>query len=148
MLHDVATVNTYSTRQAAKKAGIHWVTLRRWLASGRIRPSQALPYDGRTLWCWTEEDVQRLREYKQNHYRKGRGRKKEQSTVTTPTEVIPPKQCSEAELERAGVLLLSSNSIWLECKDCEVRWSPNMLPGGRLPKGYWLCPNGCNKPER
>jgi hypothetical protein len=23
-------------------------------------------------------------------------------------------------------------------------WTPNLLPGGRLPRGYWQCPNGCN----
>jgi len=56
-------------------AGVHWVTLRRWLASGKIRPSQAVPYDGRTLWRWSAADVEKLRRYKQENYRKGRGRK-------------------------------------------------------------------------
>jgi hypothetical protein len=57
-------------------AGIHWVTLRRWLASGLVRPSLAVPYDGRRLWRWTDADVKKLRQYKANHYRKGRGRKR------------------------------------------------------------------------
>lgn len=56
--------------------GIHWVTLRRWLASGRVRPSLAVPYDGRTLWRWTDADVKELQRHKDAHYRKGRGRKK------------------------------------------------------------------------
>lgn len=56
-------------------AGIAWVTLRRWLADGKIRPSQSLPFDGRTLWRWTPSDVERLRRFKQENYRKGRGRK-------------------------------------------------------------------------
>jgi predicted site-specific integrase-resolvase len=68
--------HTYSTKQAADKAGIHWVTLRRWLASGKVRPSLAVPYDGRTLYRWNDADVERLRKYKETHYRKGRGRKK------------------------------------------------------------------------
>jgi hypothetical protein len=76
MLHDVAMKTTYSTKQAAAKAGLHWVTLRRWLASGRVRPSVAVPYDGRTLWRWTDTDVEGLRRYKEAHYRRGRGRKK------------------------------------------------------------------------
>ena len=67
---------TYSTKQAAAMAAIHWVTLRRWLVSGRVRPSLAVPYDGRTLWRWTDADVEKLRRYKDAHYRKGRGRKK------------------------------------------------------------------------
>jgi len=56
--------------------GISWITLRRWLAAGKFRPSQAMPFDGRTFWRWTDADVERLRKYKVAHYRKGRGRKK------------------------------------------------------------------------
>jgi len=68
-------MKTYSTKQAAQKAGISWITLRRWLAAGKVRPSQAVPYDGRTLWRWSNADVEKLRKYKQENYRKGRGRK-------------------------------------------------------------------------
>ena len=67
---------TYSTKQAAAKVGLHWVTLRRWLSAGTVRPSQAVPYDGRTLWRWTDADVEKLRKYKDAHYRKGRGRRR------------------------------------------------------------------------
>ena len=69
-------MGAYSTRQAAKMVGIHWVTLRRWLAAGKVRPSHAIPLNGSTLWRWTQADVERLRKYKMTHYRKGRGRKK------------------------------------------------------------------------
>jgi hypothetical protein len=75
MLHHVAMKRTYSTEQAANKAEIHPVTLRRWLAAKKVRPSLAVPYDGRTLWRWTDADVEELRKYKDAHYRKGRGRK-------------------------------------------------------------------------
>src|SRR5215470_3369029 len=71
----VGNGRTYSTRQAAQMAGVHWVTLRRWLASGRIRSTQAVPYIGRTLWRWTDADIERVKKYKQENYRKGRGRK-------------------------------------------------------------------------
>lgn len=70
---------TYSTKQVAERAKIHAVTLRRWLSAGKIRPSVAVPYDGRTLWRWTDADMEKLREYKAAHYRKGRGRKKGKS---------------------------------------------------------------------
>jgi excisionase family DNA binding protein len=75
-LHDIAMKRTYSTEQAAKMVGIHPVTLRRWLAAGRLRPSLAMPYEGRTLWRWNDADVERLDKYKATHHRKGRGRKK------------------------------------------------------------------------
>jgi predicted site-specific integrase-resolvase len=69
-------VATYSTRQAAEKVGIHWVTLHRWLASKKIRPTIAVPIDGgRTLWRWTANDIAKLGKVKQETYRKGRGRK-------------------------------------------------------------------------
>jgi len=57
-------------------AGIHWTSLHRWLHSGAIRPSVAVPMNGRTLWRWTDADVEKVRKYKTAHYRKGRGRKK------------------------------------------------------------------------
>lgn len=56
--------------------GVHWTSIHRWLRSKAIRPSVAVPMNGRTLWRWTDEDVERVRKYKADHYRKGRGRKK------------------------------------------------------------------------
>ena len=70
------SVRTYSTQQAAKKVGIHWVTLHRWLAAKKVRPTIAVPMDaGRTLWRWTEKDIAKLEKLKKATYRKGRGRK-------------------------------------------------------------------------
>jgi predicted site-specific integrase-resolvase len=66
---------TYSTEQAAKMAKVHWTTLHRWLRAKKVRPSIAVPLNGRTLWRWTDADVEKVRKYKQEHYRKGRGRK-------------------------------------------------------------------------
>ena len=44
--------------------GVSYVTLRRWLADGKIKPSVAVPYDGRTLWRWSLADVERARRVK------------------------------------------------------------------------------------
>jgi excisionase family DNA binding protein len=57
-------MRTFSTQQAARLIGVHWVTLRRWLAEGKIRPSIAVPMEGRTLWRWTKADVERARRFK------------------------------------------------------------------------------------
>ena len=49
---------TYSTRRAAARIGVSFRTLNRWLALGKIRPSQAIALEGgRTLWRWTDADI-------------------------------------------------------------------------------------------
>ncbi len=56
-----------------------------------------------------------------------------------------PKNSSESELLKVGVERVGYvGSIVLRCTECGQVWSPNLLPkGGRLPKRYWRCPNGC-----
>jgi len=48
-------------------------------------------------------------------------------------------------LKKRKVTLIDFSGTWLECDDCGSRWSPNYKPGGKLPRGYWVCPDGCNK---
>jgi predicted site-specific integrase-resolvase len=69
---------TFSTERVAEMVGVHWTTLHRWLRSGGVEPSIAVPLDGRTLWRWTLQDVKMVRKYKAVHYRNARGRKKAQ----------------------------------------------------------------------
>ena len=59
------------------------------------------------------------------------------------------KSLEPAELAKHNVKLVSkdaaaSGQIWLTCDKCGARWSPNLQKGGRLPRGFWRCPNGCN----
>ena len=54
----------YSTPQAARKIGVSFITLHRWLRDGKIRPSQAIPLEGRTLWLWTDADIAKGRKVK------------------------------------------------------------------------------------
>jgi excisionase family DNA binding protein len=54
---------TYSTTEAARRIGVHVVTLKRWLARGKIRPSVAVAMNGRTLWRFTARDVARFRRF-------------------------------------------------------------------------------------
>jgi predicted site-specific integrase-resolvase len=74
MYNRLSTI-TMSTKQVAKLVGIHWMTLYRWLAQGKVRPSIAIKLKGSVLHRWTAGDVDRVRKYKQKNYRKGRGRK-------------------------------------------------------------------------
>lgn len=45
-----------------------------------------------------------------------------------------------------GVELLDERGLQLRYCNCSQIWSPDILPGGRLPRGYWKCPRGlgCN----
>lgn len=54
---------TYSTPLAAKKIGVSFITVHRWLKAGKIRP-QGIPLDGRTLWRWTDADIAKGRKVK------------------------------------------------------------------------------------
>jgi predicted site-specific integrase-resolvase len=53
----------YSTPQAAKKIGVSFITLHRWIRDGKIRP-QGIPVEGRTLWYWTDSDIAEGRKVK------------------------------------------------------------------------------------
>jgi len=64
---------TYSTKQAAKRAGIHWVTLLRWVSAGEVRASQWIKLDGGKHWRWTDADVDDLRKHKASYYRRRKG---------------------------------------------------------------------------
>lgn len=47
-------------------------------------------------------------------------------------------------LRTAGVSLVDPHRPLLRCDRCGRRWPPTVLSGGRLPRGYWKCPGGCN----
>ena len=56
---------TYSTQEAARKMGVSFRTLNRWLELGLLRPSMAIPMGGgRTLWRWTDADIVKGRKVK------------------------------------------------------------------------------------
>ncbi len=67
----------YSTPQAAKKIGVSFITLHRWIRDGKIRP-QGIPVAGRTLWYWNDADIAKGRKVKaaQKPGPKPKGRKR------------------------------------------------------------------------
>ena len=60
------------------------------------------------------------------------------------TDLHRPKRCTTRELAKAGVELVNDHRMMLACEGCGQHWSPDLQPGGRRPRGYWRCPNGCN----
>ncbi len=66
----------YYTKQVAEMIGIHRITLQRWLLDGKIKEPKRGNVGGMDVRLWTARDVQRARKYKEEFYRKGRGRPK------------------------------------------------------------------------
>jgi excisionase family DNA binding protein len=64
-----------STLEVAQKIGIGRATLERWLASGKLPAPKTIRFGKNEFRDWTDRDVERVRKFKQENYRKGRGRK-------------------------------------------------------------------------
>lgn len=57
--------NYCSTEVAAKRIGVSFRTLNRWLGLGKIKASVGIPFaDGRKLWRWTDADIAEGRKVK------------------------------------------------------------------------------------
>jgi excisionase family DNA binding protein len=65
----------YSTREAAAAIRITRQTLQNWIAEGKIRPPKAMILGSAKVRLWTQQDVDRVRKYKEENFRKGRGPK-------------------------------------------------------------------------
>jgi hypothetical protein len=52
------------------------MTLLRWLWDGKVPEPKQESLGGQTVRLWNERDLERARRYKEENYRKGRGRKK------------------------------------------------------------------------
>jgi predicted site-specific integrase-resolvase len=55
--------SVYTTRQAAEKIGVSFITLHRWLRDRKIRP-RGVPLAGRTVWLWSDADIAKGRKVK------------------------------------------------------------------------------------
>lgn len=58
-----------------------------------------------------------------------------------------PRRYSPAELDKVEVEILDRERVHLRCKQCGTTWSPDLRAGGHLPRRYWQCPQGCNRPQ-
>jgi hypothetical protein len=51
----------------------------------------------------------------------------------------------QRDLSKVGITIISEDNLILECDNCKQRWQPTIQRGGKLHRGYWHCPNGCNE---
>ena len=68
-------MKSYSTAKVAAEVGVSKLTLIRWLMAGKVKEPRRVNQGGVEIRLWTNRDVERVRKYKQENYRKGRGRK-------------------------------------------------------------------------
>ena len=69
-------MTTYSTGQVATKLGIGKKTLLRWIYAGKITEPKIVKTPASMIRVWSDADLKRVARYKEQNYRKGRGRKK------------------------------------------------------------------------
>jgi excisionase family DNA binding protein len=66
---------TYSTIQVAGLLGITSDTLHRWIREGKVGAPSIQSLGGMRVRIWSEEQVEAVRKYKAEHYRKKPSRK-------------------------------------------------------------------------
>jgi hypothetical protein len=62
------------------------------------------------------------------------------------TQLARPLRFTGPELAKFGVAIMDRRNLSLACEKCGQRWWPMLRRGGKLPRGYWRCPNRCNAP--
>lgn len=68
-----------STREVAKLVGVHLATLEEWLSKKKVKSPKTVQVGAKSYRLWSDRDLERVRLYKTKFYRKGRGRKKQDS---------------------------------------------------------------------
>jgi predicted site-specific integrase-resolvase len=65
----------YSTHQVARAVGVNKSTLLRWLYAGKLAEPTIVETPTSVIRIWSDADLKRAQRYKEQNYRKGRGRK-------------------------------------------------------------------------
>ncbi len=65
-------MRTYSTVEAARKLGISYPTLHRWLRAGRFPVPPLRRFRRISIRLWTERDLACVRHFMERHYRENR----------------------------------------------------------------------------
>lgn len=56
-----------------------------------------------------------------------------------------PRQFTNGNHPESGIDIIDNTGVTLRCTSCRQVWSPLLGSGGRLPRGWWKCPNWCNE---
>jgi excisionase family DNA binding protein len=89
--------------------------LESWLQSRRVEPGVSLRQ---------QERLERRR----RHSRGGR----------------TPRYPTAEELDEVDVTIAQEQPLVLRCNSCATTWTPEVRSNGKLARGAWRCPNGCN----
>jgi predicted DNA-binding transcriptional regulator AlpA len=73
--YTIISMKTYSTIQVARLLKIASGTFHRWIREKRVEAPPGQTLGGMQVRLWTEEDIERVRKYKADHYW-GRGSRK------------------------------------------------------------------------
>jgi transposase len=86
-------MNTYSTRDAAKKLGIDMSTLSRYISLKKVPEPKSATSGGMTIHLWTEEDIETVRQLlpKIANGRKTRYSKLREKQKAQPKKAVPRK---------------------------------------------------------
>jgi excisionase family DNA binding protein len=83
----------YSTREAAKKLGLHLVTIQTYIAEGKIPAPPLLDVGGNKLRMWTDQDIETVRKLlpkiangRKTRYAKLREKQKAQAKSPAPRQ--------------------------------------------------------------
>jgi len=76
-------MNTFSTRQAAKKLGIDTSTLLRHIRLGKVQAPKSATSGGMTIHFWTEEEIEQVCQLLQKIANGRKTRYKKQSAVSS-----------------------------------------------------------------
>jgi hypothetical protein len=84
-------MNTYSTRQAAKRLAITGVSLAHYIKVGKVPAPQIMNVGGRNIHVWTEQEIEHVRKLlpkigngRKTRYQKLRDKQKAPAGVPVP----------------------------------------------------------------
>jgi len=73
-------MKTYSTLEAARLVGVTSATLHRWIREKRVAAPPVETLGKMRIRIWSKADIERVKAYKAERYRKGRGRQRKNVT--------------------------------------------------------------------
>lgn len=82
-------MSQYSSREAAKKLGLHLVTLQTYIAAGKVPVPPVLNIGGGKLRIWTDEDIERVRQILPKIANGRKTRYKKQSALSNQQSAKP-----------------------------------------------------------